>query len=378
VPDNTNIYDSQNRVVQLEGVNAIGLEFGTGSNTPDSCGEGYGLGSLNFSASEFNSVAAWGFNVVRVPITWENLEPTEPTLAANGSWVHQWNAPYLNELDYVIQQFGQRGIGVILDMSQVDVSSSFQQPPETVQGGECEGWGNPTWLYPSATSPTTEPELASAMCSFFTDQSLVGGVSPSPIEAMEAAEHMVASRYASDPSVVGLDIFNEPWFASGTPCGATQTADKLLMSFDSKMAQTISAANPHILIIFEDALSSLASDAPILTAAPDVPNVVYSVHIYTSGWHSAEPLLSAQLANAKKWGVPLYLGEFDGFGAGNGGAAATLDPSWQSDTQALLSTCASDGISWTFFSYYSLGPHSNAQVPSSQILAVLQQGISFR
>src|SRR5208283_165840 len=139
------------------------------STSPDSCVEGWSI-----PATAFTNVATWGFNSARIPITWQNMEPTSPTLASNGTWIHHWNAGYLNELDSVVAQFGKAHIAIILDFSQVDLSAAFQQAPEKELGGECEGWGNPTWLYPGVTSPSTSAEIASAMCSFFNDESLVG------------------------------------------------------------------------------------------------------------------------------------------------------------------------------------------------------------
>ncbi len=373
-PNDTNIYESNGTAVRLLGLNAIGLEFGTGTSTPDSCGEAYSYGALNFSISEFDNVASWGFNSVRIPLTWENLEPTAPTLAANGTWIHHWNTQYLDELDYVIAQFGQRHIAVILDFSQVDLSGAFQQAPEQEQGGECEGWGVPLWMYPSITSPTTEQELAMAVCNFFSNVSAVGNSTPSPIQGMEAAEQLLASRYVNNPTVVGLDMFNEPWFSSSTPCGAGSTPDSLLTSFYANMSKVVSAANPHLLIIFEDALPKLTPNVPILTSPPPVPNAVYSLHVYTSDWSTAQPLLQSHLTNAEKMGVPLWMGEFDAFEAGSSGVNAVVDPNWQVDTQTMLAFCKDNGISWAFFSYYSLSASSHAKVDPTLILSALRGG----
>jgi hypothetical protein len=136
----------------------------------------------------------------------------------------------------------------------------------------------------------------------------------------------------------------------------------------------VSAANPHLLIIFEDALPKLTSNVPILTAPPPVPNAVYSLHVYTSDWNTAQPLLQAHLNNARSMKVPLWMGEFDAFEAGNNGANAVVDPNWQTDTQAMLSYCEANGISWAFFSYYSLSAAGHAKEPPAQILAVLRGG----
>ena len=363
----TSVYDGNGSLVPLRGVDVDGLDFGTGnpSTSPDACGKGWSIPTASFA-----DVAAWGFNSVRIPISWENIEPTAPTLASNGTWMHHWNAAYLGELDTVVGQFGKAHVAVIFDFAQVDVSAAFQQAPEKTQGGECEGWGNPTWLYPSVTSPATTQELATAMCNFFTDTSVVGNKAPLPIEAMEAAEQMLASKYAGNPTVIGIDAFNEPWF--GSACGSGAHDGALLTSFYTKVGDAISKANPHLLIIFEDSTPGLMSGTPIIVSPPSVANAMYEFHIYTSDWKTGEPYVQAFLANAKSWGVPVWMGEFDAFEAGCTGTNCVVDPSWQADTQALLAFCNSNGINWAYFSYYSLGTTVQTPVAHSEILAVLR------
>jgi len=370
-PNSAEIYDANGNAVSLQGMNVDGLDFGTGNSrlTPDSCGKGWSL-----PPSSFANVASWGFNFVRIPISWENIEPAAPTMVTNGSWIHHWNVAYLNELDLVVNQFGQAHIAVIFDFAQVDVSPAFQQAPEKVQGGECEGWGNPTWLYPSITSPSTGMELATAMCNFFNDRSVVGANAPPPIESMEAAEGMLASRYANNPTVVGIDMFNEPWFNSA--CGSVTIEGNLLTSFYSKMGQVIAQNNPHLLLVFEDTPPGLMRYAPIITTPPAVGNAVYEFHIYTSSWATAQPYVQAFLNNARSWGIPIWLGEFDAFEAGCTGVNCPLDSNWQADTQALLAFCNSADINWSYFSYYSLGTHLHTPVPHAEILAILRGEIT--
>lgn len=375
-PGDTQIYDSSGNAVRLVGVNVMGLEFGTGTSAVDACKFGWGGEDAGgYSTAEFDNIAPWGFNSVRLPISWENLEPTAPTLMLNGSWTHHWNSQYLDEIDYFINQFGQRHVGVILDFAQVDLSPAFQQAPGGEHGTFCEGWGAPTWLYPGITSPTTGQQVGTAICNFFNDQTMVGNSVPAPIEGMEAAEQMLASRYVNKPAVIGVDMFNEPWFPRS--CGSTSTEDGLLTNFNAKVSKAISAANPNVLVVFEDVSPNLMPQgiSPILTAPPPVPNAVYSLHVYTSGWGTAEPLLQAHLNNARKWGVPLYIGEFNAFNAGDNGVYAKVDPNWQADTQSMLAFCKTNGISWSFFSYTSLGTNVPTPIPKTQILAAVRSGI---
>ena len=371
-PGSASFYDSSGNVVPLLGVNVDGLDFGTGNpaSSPDSCGKGYSI-----PTASYGDVASWGFNFVRIPISWGNIEPTAPTLASNGTWIHHWNAAYLNLLDSVASAFGKANVAIIWDFAQVDVSAAFQQAPEKVQGGECEGWGNPIWLYPSITTPTNSSQLASAMCSFFNDQSLVGSSAPSPIEAMEAAETMLASRYASNPAVIGIDMFNEPWFSSS--CGTAKTEGNLLTAFYTKMGSAIEAANPHLVVAFEEPPPGLMSQSPIMTSPPSVPNSFYSFHIYTGTWDAAQPYMQAYPANANKWGVPSWMGEFNDFEAGCTGpnCDSIVDSNWNADSNSLLAYCSANGVNWSFFSYYSLGTTVPTPVPKPEILAQLRSNL---
>jgi hypothetical protein len=73
--------------------------------------------------------------------------------------------------------------------------------------------------------------------------------------------------------------------------------------------------------------------------------------------------------------VPLYLGEFNAFEAGNNAIYATVDPNWQVDTQSMLEYCKTNGISWSYWSYTSLGTKVPTPVPKALILSMLQGGI---
>ena len=206
-------------------------------------------------------------------------------------------------------------------------------------------------------------------------QSLVGNSAPLPIEAMEAAETMLASRYASNPAVVGIDMFNEPWF--GSSCGSVKAEGDLLTSFYTKMGQAIEAANPNLLVVFEEPPPGLMSQSPIMTSPPSVPNAMYSFHIYTANWTDALPYMQAYLANAEKWGVPTWMGEFNDFEAGCTGpnCASIVDPNWQADSNTLLAYCSANGINWAFFSYYSLGTTVATPVPKAEIIAQLRSAL---
>jgi hypothetical protein len=211
------------------------------------------------------------------------------------------------------------------------------------------------------------------MCNFFSDRSMVGNTAPLPVEAMEAVEEMLASRYSSNPTVVGIDMFNEPWFERS--CGSPTSEGQMLTTFYTEMGESILGVNPHLLLIFEDPPPGLMPRTPIIASPPSIPNAMYSFHIYTGNWSTAQPYMQEFLGNAQTWGVPAWMGEFDAFEAGCTGVNCNLDPNWRVDTQTLLAYCNTNGISWAFFSYYSLGTNVHTPVPHSEILAVLRASL---
>ena len=189
---------------------------------------------------------------------------------------------------------------------------------------------------------------------------------------MEAAETMLATRYAGNTEVIGIDMFNEPWF--GSACGSAQADGNLLTSFYTQMGKAIEAANPDLMVIFEEPPSGLMPQTPIMTSPPSVPNAMYSFHIYTSDWDTARAYMAAYVANADKWGVPMWMGEFNDFEAGCTGpnCDSLLDQNWQADSDTLLSYCASNDVNWAFFSYYSLGTTTVTPVAKTEIVAQLR------
>jgi diketogulonate reductase-like aldo/keto reductase len=69
------------------------------------------------------------------------------------------------------------------------------------------------------------------------------------------------------------------------------------------------------------------------------------------------------------------MGEFNAFYAGDNGVRVVVDPYWQTDTQSMLAFCKSNGISWSFWSYTSVGTKVLTPEPKTEILAILREAI---
>lgn len=349
------ILDIHGRPVRLTGLNVGQLESSNrqGSDVPDACGR-YWRG---ISGAEAGQIAGWGFNSVRLQLAWANLEPRAPTRDPEGGLVHHWNLAYLREVDREIHDMTAQGLDVILDMHQWKWSPAFTTANLAYpQPGVCEGMGMPAWLFPEASDET----LQEAKCNFlagFTEP----GVPETAWQGLSAAWSLLANRYRNNPRVVGADILNEPF------CGSIS-----LDPFYETIGPAIHRANPHLLLVFEgSAPQQMLRGTTEFTSRPDIPNAVYSFHLYSPNWAAGRPAMNAYLSLADRWNVPVYVGEFNAFGEGSVQPEGTyaIDPNWRADTEALLSYALQHDVSWAYSIY-----KPNKPIPP-EIVHVLQGGL---
>jgi aryl-phospho-beta-D-glucosidase BglC (GH1 family) len=339
----TRIVDSSGATVQLTGYNVTGMESTNpdGSNVPGRCNDGW----RPLTAAEVDQIAGYGFNSVRLPISWGNLEPTAPTVGTDGALVHHWNTAYVDALDTEVAQLGQAHLSVILDMHQSSWSPAFVTPATSKKPG-CPGSGMPIWVDPvgSATTPQA------AACAFLSGRT-AQGVPGSAWSDFAAAESYIDGHFTGNTAVVAQDILNEPY------CGKS-TAN--VTGFYQAVVPAIHSANPDILLMLEDRETPGAFR---VTQLPQVPNVVLSVHLHEDYWSDPSPgqsqlptggeaALAADLSRAQTFNVPLYVGEFYAFDAtGNQNGNKQPDQSWMSDTAKFLAYAKQNDISWTYWAW---------------------------
>ena len=189
----------------------------------------YEPAAAGFGAQAARSLAANGFDVVRLGVIWSALEP-EPGV---------FSAAYVDSIGRTVTALAARGVYTLLDFHQDQMSIGF--------GGE----GFPSWAVETDGLPvrkfvfplgyTSSPALDAAFTNFWEDRSGPGGVGLQ--ERYAAAWRQVASRFAGDPWVLGYDLFNEPWPAQGT--------DPELGSFYSKVITAIRSVDRTHLIFYE-------------------------------------------------------------------------------------------------------------------------------
>lgn len=376
--EGVDIYNSAEQRVALHGADDSQLDIARWKSTSPAPG-----------ATEMQNLARWGFNSIRVAITWANLEPSMPT-TASGVLAHHWNKPYLAGLDNVITLARHNGLRIVLDMHQ--------------SGGWSEkfgGSGLPSWLYPKL-APCTSADASclgvnKAHCQFLTDTAETG-VRIRPQEGVIAAWRMLAKRYKSDPTVVGADIFNEPQACqlagrSAPSYHVPTAADNPVDKFYLKAARNIQAVNPNLLLIYEDdAYEPFTTMGPALAGRLDLPNAVYSTHYYPDSWSNGnfpgscksvpsptgQATMQAYQQRAVGFNQPLYIGEFDGFRLARNGKRCPLLQSVDAastDLLDMMSYTKSQSISWSLWRYDPGGTMTDdAGNPKQPLISDLQTG----
>jgi endoglycosylceramidase len=350
------IVDAQGRTVVLRGVNLVGLEddvYQTANGqepgpapfwpeTPSSydgkcptnshqisepavCEVQAGLPEYDQSggAGSENDLAqmrALGFNVIRLPVSWSQLEPTPGT----------YSTTYIDRIAQVVGWAAQQGIYVLIDMHQDNYSRFTPQTspltipgvlaPTQQSGGHADG--APPWAVMAdgapAVSPLGESELnpfvETAFTNFWLDTVPTGadgkplpqGEAPGPglqdhyIGAMAA----LAQRFKGDPTVAGYEIMNEPLpglvaapgvfdqgylypFYRRVIDALTGTADGVVCPTGTSYTAVCGYRDLGIhdtqMFFFEPTATRNLTDVALGLSLPftSYPNIVYAPHAYT-------------------------------------------------------------------------------------------------
>ncbi|MDA8185366.1 MAG: cellulase family glycosylhydrolase [Actinomycetota bacterium] len=221
--------DAYGRAVILHGVNAVY------KHAPYELYASPGK-AWNFSAADAKAIAGLGFDVVRLGILWQGIEPgtapaDSPSICTPGSpgHAHQWNQAvadaYLAKVQQTVDLLGHYGVFTLLDMHQDVFNQAFA------------GEGAPNWAVCTNGIPANntgnwranygEPAVAAAY-SHFWENNVTGNLQGNYDRAWRA----VARRFVGNPNVLGYDLFNEPFssVAAFSPPG-TAAFDALLECF---------------------------------------------------------------------------------------------------------------------------------------------------
>ena len=289
--------DSDGRVVILTGVNAridgvfdVALDMGRAPVEPIPA----------FTIDDARSMRALGFNLLRLPIQWSAVEPTE-----SGGF----DDTYLDRVAAVIDLCRQAGLRVLIDWHQDAYSKEIGED------------GAPRWAIVPAptmllsgplddlTARRTSQQVLRAFETFMGDSADGARLRT---RFARAAAH-VAQRFASERTVIGYETYNEPI-----------GSDAEVQRMNVETARAIRAVDAAHLIAFEPNVTSrgflnrsVISDAPF-----EVAGGVYAPHVYplaftateqqrmTFSVDSLEGATSSAREEARAWGTPLLITEW--------------------------------------------------------------------
>jgi endoglycosylceramidase len=223
-PGGPYIYDADNRTVILHGVNVV-YKHAPYIAYPDP-GKPW-----NFDDTDASRMQALGFNVVRLGIEWQALEPgsggpNQPAICTPGTPgdPHEFNRAvatrYLRHVAATVALLARHGIYTLLDMHQDVYNTNFR------------GEGAPNWAVCTDNVPIVplggrwsnnyvNPTLRTAVGHFWNND-VVGNLQGQ----YDMVWQVVANYFKNDPWVVGYDPYNEPFSTETvTAAGSTFTGN---------------------------------------------------------------------------------------------------------------------------------------------------------
>jgi endoglycosylceramidase len=245
--------------------------------------------------------ADWGFNSVRLLISWAAIEPERGA----------YDAAYLDAVGERLDWARDAGLLVVLDMHQ-----------DLYGVGFAGGNGAPRWTcaedrYAAFTPKTpwflgyADPAVAACFDDFWKSRALQDDYA-----AMWAA---VARRFKAHPAVLGFDVMNEPYW--GTFPIDVHEASRLGPLYENVVARVRGEAE-HWLAFLEP---SSARNLGLPTQLPEFSfdRVVYAPHSYNADAEAGkgfDPAARAALldnvqkfrAEAERWGAAVWIGEYGG------------------------------------------------------------------
>jgi hypothetical protein len=261
------IVDGAGKAVLLRGVNYPGYE----------CAHPRG-----HRESDYASFAQMGFNVVRLPISWANLEYYKGRFDSNFLiWY----------VDFDVRWAKKYGLYVVLDMHQWQWSSNF---------GGC---GAPDWSV--AKYSPDELGMRKAVSDFWADPSLQ--------DHLAMVWKNIAGYYANEPAIAGYDLLNEPWMYTSIIPELNATH---IDSFYIKVTQAIRAVDPNHIIFLEPAnmntFNTLFDDK--IVWAPHFYPWSFATKYYAENLTILEADLEAKYQRfVLRSRTPMWIGEFGAF-----------------------------------------------------------------
>ncbi|MDL9980368.1 glycoside hydrolase family 5 protein [Microbacterium sp. ASV49] len=266
--------------------------------------------------ADFTAMASYGFNVVRLGISWSSLEP------ARG----EYSQAYLDRIAQAVAWAKAHGIRVVIDMHQDGWSNIAATDADVCRPGTDPMWGYdgaPVWATVSDGAPRCEfqgrdisPAGDRAFEHFYFD---TDGIQTALVKAWG----VVADQFKGDPAVAGYDLLNEPGFGETAP---VTTSQQLGRFYDRAISEIRSVGSPQMIFLEPSILwSGLGFDTGPRPGFTSDSNLVFSPHLYAESitmdrglglppFVSIERQFELATRTADQYGVPLWSGEYGYWG----------------------------------------------------------------
>jgi endoglycosylceramidase len=308
------LVDAEGRVVFLHGVNArvegiFDVTFTDGRLPLETIPA--------FAAEDAARMRSMGFNAVRLPIHWSALEPQD-----GGGF----DEAYVDRVAAAVALMKAAGLGVLVDFHQDAYSKEIGEdgaPLWAIRPPPTELLGGPLT---DLDKRRTSPQVLQAFSTFFGDEGA------DLRTRFAAAVAHVAQRFATEPAVIGIELYNEP-LPDDDP-QLDRLHDEVLTALRQVDAGQLAFFEPSVLRNFSD-------HGPPADRQP-WPGTVYAPHVYTLSFtgtdaqHQAMTKDTLQLSNksaaneARSWKAPLAITEF---GYAPDGIQSDRYHAWQTEWQ---------------------------------------------
>jgi endoglycosylceramidase len=292
----------------------------------------------------FDQLAAWGWNVVRLLVMWEGIEPARGV----------YDDAYVAALKKLAIAAGERGLYVIIDFHQDLFSRAL--------GGD----GAPSWTVPpeQRSQPgrnwffryLTRPSVQRAFQRFWRD---ADGLRTSLLTCVRRVMRIMAEV----PAVIGYDVFNEPMGSFAALLGGALEQRALPTYYDACI-RARDELDPTRFVFVEPSPFA-AFGAPVRLPRMRADNLVFAPHLYDAAailagrYVPALSLFPSSLARlehaARRLEMPLFIGEFGVLNGTRDGAHMMEDEGRQLDHAFT---------SWTVWHYNPTGLDWNDEAAS--------------
>ncbi|RJP26151.1 MAG: hypothetical protein C4536_16340 [Actinobacteria bacterium] len=263
----------------------------------------------------WDKLASWGFNMVRLTVIWEAIEP-EPGV---------YDQAYLDEIERLVDEASKRELYILVDMHQ-DLYSRWL-------GGD----GAPYWAFPPHVDPQHNNGFGGRFwgLAYFLSSDIRACFtyfwqSPELQEHYKNAWLEVVKRINDNPYVLGYDIMNEP-SCGDLPNGSGEFENGYLKPFYEKIITAVREVHPGAPAFIAPNLADMYSSK--LTPF-SMDGLVYAPHLYNPisnllrfnlfpDYLLFRLLVEPMKNKAKELGMPLFIGEF--------GAPWTMQPAYARD-----------------------------------------------